>query len=305
MRTSVLLVAASLLTVTAAGCADADTSSPYARRPARNAAPPPVGSPDDHDPSDVGDDGLDPGNPNATTRPAPPTAAGAEAADYSLTISDDTPTVGLGEEVTIDVVVQGKNGFTGDVDVSVTGLPPGATATTARATVPAGATASPPVKLTLRAAFDAVPSAPDTSSPITVVGTSGQAVASATASFKIAPRLTLTVPLNVDALRAASVQYRDEWGEAFGKNPTPLRTQQGNGIVVTVFNADSKPHIIHGANGFAHGDVAAPIPPNSYEMQNGKVRTRTLNPGTNANGYLHEGSNGVGASFRIKVEEAP
>ena len=31
---------------------------------------------------------------------------------------------------------------------------------------------------------------------------------------------------------------------------------------------------------------------------------RTLNVGTDANGYLHEGKQGVGALFRIKVEAA-
>lgn len=305
MRINALLVATSLVAVTAFGCGEADTSSPYARGPARNASPPPVGSPDEHDPSDVGDGDLDPGNPNANTRPEPPNTSGAAAPEFALTLSDDTPTVGLGEEVTIDVVVEGIDGFSGDVDLSVTGLPPGATASTAKATIPAGATASAPTKITIRAGFDAIPSAPGTSSPISIAGTSGQAAASANANFKVAPRFTLTIPLNVDALRAANVQYRDEWGEAFGQNPTPLRTQQGNGIVVTVFNADSKPHVLHGANGFAHGDVSAPIQPNAYEMQNGNVRTRTLNPGTNANGYLHEGTGGVGASFRIIVEEAP
>jgi hypothetical protein len=71
-----------------------------------------------------------------------------------------------------------------------------------------------------------------------------------------------------------------------------------------VFNADSKAHIIHGASGFAHGNTAEPIQPNAFEMANGAPRTRTLNVGTNANGYPHDGQQGVGASFRIKVEAA-
>jgi len=110
--------------------------------------------------------------------------------------------------------------------------------------------------------------------------------------------------MNIDALRAAAggTTYRNEWGTEFGSTPSPLHTQVGNGIVFTVFNADSKPHIIHGANGFAHGDTANPIAPNSMEMQNGAPRTRTLNVGANANGYPHEGANGPSVSFRIQVQ---
>ncbi len=99
--------------------------------------------------------------------------------------------------------------------------------------------------------------------------------------------------------------FRDEWGSAFGANQKALRTQPGNGIVVTVFNADSKAHIIHGASGFDHGDVDNPIQPNAFEMQDGVPRMRTLSVGTDANGYPHDGDNGSGASFRIKVDAAP
>ena len=72
-----------------------------------------------------------------------------------------------------------------------------------------------------------------------------------------------------------------------------------------VFNADSTAHIVHGANGFAHGDTANPIAPNTYEMQNGQPRTRTFQPGANVNGYPHDGANGPSVSFRISVQAAP
>ena len=104
--------------------------------------------------------------------------------------------------------------------------------------------------------------------------------------------------MNIDALRAAGNVFRDEWGPAFGENQQALQTQTGNGIVVTVFNGDSKAHIIHGSNGFAHGDTNAPIQPNAFEMSGGNPRTRTLNPGTNGVGYPHDGGNGAGASLR-------
>jgi hypothetical protein len=152
--------------------------------------------------------------------------------------------------------------------------------------------------------MDAVATPVGGAAALVITGKAGDITATANANFKIAPKVKLTIPVNIDALRAAGTQYRDDWGTAFGSSQKALKTQTGNGIVVTVFNADSKAHIIHGANGFAHGNTGAPIQPNAFEMNNGAVRTRTLNPGANANGYPHDGAQGAGASFRIKVEEA-
>ncbi len=306
MRTSLLVALASIVTVTAVGCSDANDGTGLGSRHARRTttAPPEVGAADDHDESDTeGETAGDVGNPNADTKPPAPSTPGTAAPEFALTLSQNTPTVSLGESVELDVSITPKNGFTGPVDLTVAGLPQGATASPATATV--GATGAATAKIKITAAVDAVATAPNTSSALVVTGKSGSVTATANANFKVAPKLTLTIPVNVDALRAANVQYRNDWGDAFGANQKPLRTQQGNGIVVTVFNADSKQHIIHGANGFQHGDTNNPINPNSFEMQNGAPRTRTLNVGANANGYPHDGANGVGASFRIKVEAAP
>ncbi len=304
MRTSLLVALASILTVSAVGCMDAnDGSTLGSRRARRTTAPPEVGAADDHDDSDSEDENsTDVGNPNADTKPDAPSTPGTAAPEFALTLAQNTPTVDLGESVDLDVTIEPKNGFTGNVDLTVTGLPAGATAAATTATVGAAGTTA---KIKITAAVDAVATAPNTSSALVITGKSGNVSATANANFKIAPKLKLTIPVNVDALRAASVQYRDEWGSAFGASPKALRTQQGNGIVVTVFNADSKAHIVHGANGFAHGNTGAPIQPNAFEMANGAPRTRTLNVGTNANGYPHDGAQGVGASFRIRVEEAP
>ena len=304
MRTSLLVALASILTVTAVGCSDANEGSTLGSRRARRTttAPPEVGAADDHDESDTGDDdGPDVGNPNADTTPEAPSTPGTAAPEFALTLAQNTPTVDLGESVDLDVSIQPKNGFNGTVDLSVSGLPAGTTAAPVTATVGAsGGTA----KIKITAAVDAVATPPNTSSALVITGKSGNVTATANANFKVAPKLKLTIHVNIDALRAANVQYRDEWGAAFGANPKALRTQQGNGIVVTVFNADSKAHIVHGANGFQHGNTGAPIQPNSFEMANGAPRTRTLNVGTNANGYPHDGAQGVGASFRIRVEAA-
>ncbi|AKV03460.1 hypothetical protein AKJ09_10123 [Labilithrix luteola] len=267
---------------------------------------PAVGSNEQHDPNDIENDGPDPGNPNANTPPAAPTSAGQASGQLAVTVSNAQPSADLGTNVTIDVTVEPKAGFTGDADLSVSGLPDGATATFAPAKVTLGTT-SVTSKLTIAVPVTTVASAQNSSSALVISAKSGTTAATANANFKVNPKLLLTIPMNIDALRAASgTKYIDQWGAAFGATQQPLHTQDGNGIVVSVKNGDSTAHIVHGANGFAHGDQANPIPPNSMELlQDGTPRTRTLNVGTNCNGYPHEGQNGSSASFRIKVETAP
>ncbi|MBX3259914.1 MAG: hypothetical protein KF782_09500 [Labilithrix sp.] len=307
-KSSLLMALAAIVTATTFGCNDGSDSTGLSSRRARRNSPPAAGSADDHDANDTeGADDVDLGNPNANSRPDAPSTTGTAGEQFSLSLPNATPTIDLGESLDLDVSVEPKSGFSGMVDLSVSGLPNGVTASTVQAAISPGSTAPTTVKIKLTAAVDTVTTAPNESVPLVVTGRAGSASATANANFKVAPKLKLTIPVNVDALRAATVTYRDEWGSAFGANQKALRTQQGNGIVVTVFNADSKQHIIHGASGFTHGSTTAgqEIQPNSFEMLNGAPRTRTLNVGANVNGYPHDGAQGVGASFRIRVEEAP
>ncbi len=296
-----LPVIASVLAMTALGCAADDGSSSLATRRLRK-EPPAEGTVEEHDLTDLdGANSVDPGNPNADTRPNAPGTVGASAPQFALAISQNTPVVNLGEAIDLDVTVEPKNGFAGNVDVVVTGLPAGATAATVVAAP------GKPAKLTIKADITSAPTTANTSSPVVITGKSGGLQATANANFKIAPRVTITIPINVDALRAAGTVYRDQYGTAFGSNQESLQTQTGNGIVVSVFNADSKNHVIHGpgaANGFAHGDANNPIKPNAFEMSGAAVRTRTLNPGVNTSAYLHDGQQGAGAAFRVKVVAA-
>lgn len=286
------------------GCGDASPTGGIARR-----GPPAAGSDEQHDPGDTdGANVEDPGNPNASTPPPAPASPGATAAQYAVAVDNATPAADLGAQVDVNVTVTPQPGFTGAVDLSVAGLPAGVTGTFAPTQVNVGGAAAT-AKLTLAAAHTAIPSAPTTSSALTISAKSGTATATANANFKVNPRLLMTIPMNIDALRAAvGTKYVDQWGAAFGATPVTFRTQAGNGIVVTVRNADSVPHIVHGANGFAHGDTANPIAPSSLEMTGGAVRTRTFNPANGnitANGYPHEGANGPSVSFRLNVSLAP
>lgn len=253
---------------------------------------------DDGEPS-VGEHDVDDGNPNADTLPGAPTTQGANAPQFTVTLSDAQPALGLGEAKDINVTVTPKNGFTGAVNIAVAGLPAGVTAAPAVATVGAGPATA---KITLKADATAAVTPEATPTALKVTGTAGTVSSTANANFKVAPKLLITIPMNVDALRAAQQTFRDDYaGPALGSKAAPLKTQAGNGIVFTVFNADSKQHIVHGAGAFQHGDTNNPIEPNAFEIQNGKTRTRTLNVGQNGTGYLHEGAQGVGASFKISV----
>lgn len=295
MRNLLLACGLVFTTVTLFGCGDEGASGPRLR-----GGVPAPGDMQEHDDGDLDGDGIpDQGNPNADAKPAAPGSAGQAGSQFAVKVMNATPTVDLGEKVDIDVTVEPVAGFTGPVSLSVTGLPAGATAAPLNLTV--GATPATG-KLSITAAATAVPSAPGASAPLVVTATGGNSTSTANANFKINPRLKLTVPMNIDALRqaGAGTVYRDEWGTNFGTAPQPLRTQTGNGIVVVVFNADSKVHTIHGANGFAHGSEG--VQPNAFEMANGAQRLRTLNPGANANGYMHDGADGPSTSFRISVQ---
>lgn len=291
--------------IVAVGCGDASSTGAI-----RGGIPKP-GDPTAHDPNDVDQGGTDEGNPNAAAPPPPAADPGGQGTAFSLALSATNPAVDLGAKTSIDVTVTQVGTFAGDVDLTATGLPAGVTAVFTPAKVTVGAT---PVvaKLEIASDYTAVPSAVGAVVPLQIMAKSGSDQTTANANFKVNPRLTLTVPLNVDALRQAGVgaQFRNEWGTAFGTTPVTMKTQTNNGIVVVVRNADSAPHIVHGAGAFPHGDTARPIPPNDYEtLADGTMRTRTLTPTAttpvNVSGYPHDGADGPSVSFRMTVQAAP
>jgi hypothetical protein len=310
MRNTLLLgLAATVLALSSVACGDASSTS--GTRTRGGGYVPSVGEATEHDPNDVDTGGTDTGNPNASATPSKPADAAGQAEQFGLTLSTTTPVVDLGADVSVDVSVAQKNGFTGAVQLAAAGLPTGVTAVFTPATLTVGA-APATAKLVLTSAVSTVPSAANTSTPLQITATAGAVKATANANFKVNPKVTLTIPMNIDALRAANVgtQFLNQWGTAFGATPTPLKTQEGNGIVVVVRNADSTAHIVHSGGAFAHGDTARPIQPNDFEkLADGTVRTRTLSPTgaspINVAGYPHEGANGPSVSFRVQVQVAP
>ncbi|MDB4940997.1 MAG: hypothetical protein JWP97_531 [Labilithrix sp.] len=244
-------------------------------------------------------------NPGTDVAPPPPASAGESTGSVGMALSNAAPLVDLGDSVELTVTVTPKDGtFKGDVDLTATGLPSGVTATFTPAKVTVnGAPATATVKLTadVTAALAAAPAA------IAIKGTSGTTSATANANFKVNPKLKLTIPMNVAALRAAGA-FSDKWGAAFGPTPTAITIPAEVGQVdIVVYNGDSTKHIVHGnggATGFPHGDTTAgkEIAPNTFEADPNdatKNRVRALKPGFNDTGYMHE--LGTGGGFQIKA----
>jgi hypothetical protein len=225
----------------------------------------------------------------------------SSAGDFTITLAATAPsTVNLGEKVELDVTVTPANGFTGNVDLGVTGISPGVTVAPVSVTLTKGPAQA---KLILSADLTADVTPKDTVVPIKVVATSGSEQASASASFKVMPNVTIYIPSNIRSLyNAPGGPLRAEWGDAFGPNNKPLRTQANNPIVITIFNNDTVQHIIHGPGGsFPHGDFSNPIQPNAFEMKNGAPRTRTMNVGDSATAYIHGEPNSQNAEFKITI----
>jgi hypothetical protein len=297
-----LLIAIGLASVSilAVGCGDASTSTIQRGRGATGIPAP--GTDQMHDPN-APDEPADPVNPNATTLPPAPATAGVAAGTLAVTVDNATPAADLGGTVDVTVSVEPKAGFTGTATLSVTGLPTGATATFAPPTVTLNTTAVTS-KLTITVPATAAPSEAATPAALVITATAPGAagaapvVATANANFKVNPKITMTIPVNADAMRAAvGTRYVDGWfGPMFGTAPQSLQTQADNPITVVVKNADSVSHIVHGNAGFVHGDTAVPVPPGAVDPKN-----RTLKAGVMTSGYLHEGANGTSESFRITV----
>jgi hypothetical protein len=222
------------------------------------------------------------------------------AGQFTVTLGSAAISSDLSAKVDVDVTVAPAKGFTGEVDLAVNGLSSGVTAAPVHVSLGGGAVQA---KLTFDTAATANVTPRDTTVPITVVATSGKETANVAATFKVLPKLTLYIPLNVQALYTApGGPLRPEWGEAFGPNNKPLRTQADNPIAIAVFNKDTKPHTIHGPNAaFPHGDLTTPIQPNAFEMKNGQVRIRTMKIGDSATGYIHGESGSTNATFKIVV----
>jgi hypothetical protein len=248
-------------------------------------------------PDPTNPDPTDPTNPNPSPSPNPnpnPDPNPSPTAGITINLDKTTASSNLLSQTTVLVNVAPTGGFSGNVDLSVTGQATGVTATFDKAQLAvSGASAS--ATLTLATASNTAPS----TQSLTITARSGSLQQTATVAFTVNPVVELRIPQGVNAMRVAgggTIQ-----SQAYGPNPLNLKLGTATRISVRVFNADTVVHELHagnGAQGFAHGNNIAA---NTFEgnTQAGVPRSVSA-PGTYSF-YLHEGTDGQSVTGRIVV----
>src|SRR5207247_1138814 len=100
------------------------------------------------------------------------------AADFSLTVSPSSKTVTRGRSTTFTVTINASGGFAAAATLSVSGLPAGATGTFS--SNPATSSATPSVRTSS--------TTPTGTYPLTITGTSGDLLQTASASLRVKTR---------------------------------------------------------------------------------------------------------------------
>jgi hypothetical protein len=141
------------------------------------------------------------GASGAVTRTASATLI-VQAPDFGITPTPGSRTIAAGAQTTYAVSVSPINGFTGDVDLSVTGLPAGASAAFAPATI-SGGSGSSTLTVTTTAAT------PAGSSQLTVAGVSGSMTRTAAMTLVVqTPDFALSpTPASRTIIAGASTTY--------------------------------------------------------------------------------------------------
>ncbi len=223
-----------------------------------------------------------PGTPGTPATPGAPAPPAAGAAKLDITLDNAAPPVELGAEVKVMVNIAPKEGLTGKVDLSVTGMPAGVTATFDKTSVDIVGTASSSAILTIKTSTDTVPATAGLT--ITAKPASGD-MKTSPVNVNVQPTLTLKIPVNAGALTGMAANT------AFA--PADVKVKLGGKkIAVKVRNDDSATHIIHSGNtgGFNHGNTGATIAANGGFEGNvqGTNAPREINAAGTYGFYLHD-----------------
>jgi hypothetical protein len=169
--------------------------------------------------------------------------------DFALGIAPAAASAQPGGTVTYTVTVTGSGGFSGDVGLSLTGLPAGGTATFDPPVIAAGGGTS---QLTVVS-----PTTPGTNS-LTITGTSGTTTRSASASLTVVPppdyKVTAT-PTTRSVNAGGTATYSVSVSPANGF--TGDVTLTAGGLPASVGTATFNPAVIHGS-GTAQLSIATP-----------------------------------------------
>jgi len=178
----------------------------------------------------------------------------SQSSSFQLMTDKTSYDVELRSTVTVQVTVA-PQGFTGTVNLAVSGLSTGVTGAFNPPSVSVSGTTGGTSTLTLTTVESVIPA----TTPFTITGTSGSSSATSAPSLNVMPQITIQIPTNVESLAGTSGNPSTN---AFGNYPitinAPANFGTNNPIVVRFVNNDSAPHCIHASNanqGFPHDAV--------------------------------------------------
>ncbi len=211
--------------------------------------------------------GHDAGAPSAQDSSTPP-----QAGAFSVMLASSSADTELRNSTQPLVVTVAPNNFTGAVTLSVTGLPVGVTASFDTATLNVSGSTGASAHLTITTKSD-TPIGPIAAQ---VVATAGSVTQMSALAINVKPILTVTIPMNVDAMKGTPGNPSKT---VFGTFPIVVSAPANigaNPIQVKIFNADSASHCIHASNpnqGFPHdpttnGVCNAPTQKGQFDGQN-------------------------------------
>jgi hypothetical protein len=243
MRSAVLLSACAALAV---ACGDASniTSNHWAGVGTGNGD---NGGADDSGSSSSSTDG-------GTTADVSVPDGGLQTTSFQVMTDKTSYNVELRNTVVVQVTIA-PQGFTGTVNLAVSGLSTGVTGAFNPTSVSVSGTTGATSMLTVTTLESVIPA----TTPFTVTATSGSSTANAAPSLVVMPQITIQIPTNVAAKAGTTATPSTD---AFGNYPIVINAPANFGtnapIVVKFLNNDSSPHCIHASNatqGFPHDAV--------------------------------------------------
>ena len=274
MRSTVLLSACAAL---ALACGDASniTSNHWGG----------IGSGGDNGGAD--DSGTSSGSDSGSAADVSLPDGGSQTQSFQVMTDKTSYNVELRSNVVVQVTIA-PQGFTGTVNLAVTGLSTGVTGAFNPPSVSVSGTTGATSMLTLTTLESVLPA----TTPFTVTATSGASTANAAPSLVVMPQITIQIPTNVAAKAGTSGNPSTD---AFGNYPivinAPANLSTTNPIVVKFLNNDSSPHCIHASNatqGFPHDAVTNGVC--NTLMQKGQFDQTAHNVNTKGSYlfYLHD-----------------
>ena len=174
------------------------------------------------------------GNLTQTANVSLTVAATQPPPNFTLSVTPSSPTVVAGSPTTYTASIEGLNGFSGVVTLSASGLPAGAAASFAPATVTGAGSSTMTVTTST--------TTPLGTYPVTVTGTSGNLTQTASVELTVANATAIGIKFVGDgtamgSTEVAGVVPQSNWNDASGTSsttPLALLDQNGDGTSATV-----------------------------------------------------------------------